>query len=116
MAKDRNTVAKRQREVERKRKADEKRERRTRKKQEVEKSLELNDAQFLLSSAEYSVLNVFRKYLMTPDKMLCFSGTELEAFNMPLAQLTSKGFLVPEDFQGGYSLTETGFTAMKHSQ
>lgn len=40
MAKDRNSFAKRQREVEKKRKADEKRERRFRKKQRAEESSE----------------------------------------------------------------------------
>lgn len=44
MAKDRNTFAKRQREVEKKRKADEKRQRRLRKKQEAEESDEMDAA------------------------------------------------------------------------
>lgn len=44
MAKDRNSFAKRQREVERKRKADEKRERRIRKKQKEEDSIERDAA------------------------------------------------------------------------
>jgi hypothetical protein len=66
-----------------------------------------------LSPAENSVLSVFRKYLMTPGKMLCFSGPELDAFSAPLDQLTSKGLLDEESFQGGYSLTASGFAAMK---
>jgi hypothetical protein len=68
-----------------------------------------------LSPAENSVLSVFRKYLMTPGKMLCFSGPELESFSVPLDQLTNKGLLDEESFQGGYSLTDTGFAAMKES-
>ena len=66
-----------------------------------------------LSSAESSVLSAFRKYLMTPGKMLCFSGPELASFKAPLKQLISKGLLVEESFQGGYSLTAAGFAAMK---
>jgi len=68
-----------------------------------------------LSSAEYAVLSVFRTYLMTPGKMLCFTSN-LEAFHAPLAQLTGKGLLVAERFRGGYSLTERGYTAMQDAQ
>lgn len=66
-----------------------------------------------LSPAEHAVLSVFRKYLMTPGKMLCFAGAELESFGEPLAELIGKNLLVEERFQGGYSLTETGFATMK---
>lgn len=50
---------------------------------------------------------------MTPGKMLCISGSELEEFSAPLAQLNDKGLLVAESYHGGYSLTEAGFAAMK---
>ena len=58
----------------------------------------------------------FRKYLMTPGKMLCLDSSDLEAFNMELAQLTNKGLLVAERPHGGYSLTETGFAVMKDAE
>ena len=66
-----------------------------------------------LSSNEIAVLDVFRRYLMSPGKMLCFSNPQLECFEEPLAQLTGRGLLIQEGFPGGYSLTEQGFAAMK---
>jgi hypothetical protein len=116
MSKDRNTFAKRQREVEKKRKADEKRVRRAKKKVEGNEPDETNGSSSLLSSGENSVLGVFRKYQMTPGKMLCFANPDLETFNTPLAELTDKGMLVEEKAHGGYSLTETGFAAMKDGE
>ncbi len=112
MAKDRNTFAKRQRELEKKRKADQKRERRAKKKQTAHEFGEPNKSQFSLSPEEHAVLSVFRKWLVTPGKMLCFATSDLKAFHLPLAQLTHKGLVVAEKFQGGYSLTESGFAAM----
>ncbi|MHB8899645.1 MAG: hypothetical protein ACYC6Y_12935 [Thermoguttaceae bacterium] len=67
----------------------------------------------VLSRSEQAVLGVFRDYLMSPGKMLCFSSAGLQAFRMSLARLSEKGFLVPETFRGAYTLTETGFAAMK---
>ena len=112
MAKDRNTFAKRQREVEKKRKADQKRERRARKKQKADEPSEPDESSTGLSSAELAVLDVFRKYLMTPGKMLCFVSSNRETHDLPLAKLARKGLVVAERTQGGYSLTETGFAAM----
>jgi hypothetical protein len=66
-----------------------------------------------MTPAEVNVLRAFRKYLMTPREMLCFGSSDLEAFHVPLARLTNEGFLVAERFHGGYSLTETGYAAMK---
>lgn len=66
-----------------------------------------------LSSSEHAVLAIFRKYLMSPGKMLCISKHEREAFREPLLQMTSNGLLIQESFPGGYSLTELGFAAMK---
>jgi hypothetical protein len=47
--------------------------------------------------------------------MLCFGAKELDAFKVPLSQLTDRGLLTAERFRGGYSLTESGFAAMKNS-
>jgi len=88
-------------------------ERREKKKQQTDELCEASNSQSLLSQAEHSVLSVFRKYLMTPGKMLCIGGSDLEAFKMPLTQLTNKGMLIAEKYQSGYSLTEVGFAAMK---
>jgi hypothetical protein len=117
MAKDRNTMAKRQREVEKKRKQDDKRDKRTRRKTEPETALGAAsvavDGEFSgLSDGEVNVLGVFRKYLMTPGQMLCLSNTDIDSMKGVLEKLTKSGLLVPEDFKGGYSLTQTGFRAM----
>lgn len=53
---------------------------------------------------------------MAPGKMLCFSNHALETFDESLAQLADKGLLTQEDFPGGYSLTESGFAAMKDGE
>jgi hypothetical protein len=116
MSKDRNTFAKRQRESEKKRKAGEKRDRRAKKKNSPDDNGEPNESPSLVSRAEHSVLSLFRKYLMTPGKMLCLSNADLEVFDVPLAQLTTKGLLVPENSRGGYSLTESGFAVMKDGE
>ena len=112
MARERNTVAKRQRAVEKKRKADEKRERRAKKKIMADESCKPNEPQSVLSTAERALLSIFRKYLMTPGEMLCLGSSDLEAFKMPLVQWTNGGMLVADRYQGGYSLTEVGFAAM----
>ena len=115
MPKDRNTFAKRQREVEQKRKATEKRERRAQKKLQDE-SCEPSNSQSSLSPAEQAVLGVYRKFLMTPGRMLCLSAKDVDTFALPLTQLINKGLLVAEKSPGAYSLTETGFAAMKAGQ
>ena len=114
MAKERNTVAKRQRETDKRRKAEEKRERRATRK--LDDRAESQSFETGLTTAENSVLKVFRDYLMTPGKMLCFNSADLQSFRMPLVQLIDKGMLQSERFHGGYSLTETGFAAMKDRQ
>ena len=116
MAKDQNTFAKRQREMEKKRKADEKRERRAKKKNEPEESNGSNRLQYMLSPAEHSVLRIFQKYLMLPGKMLCLASADLEAFKLPLTKLINADLLVAEKYQGGYSLTKVGFAAMRDGQ
>jgi hypothetical protein len=126
MAKDRNTFAKRQREMERKRKADEKRLHRVKKKQEAahpsgpdrapatapqpESSA---DSPAMLSPSQLAVLTIFRRFRITPGQMLCFSRSDVEALGTPLAELADQGLLLTERFSGGYSLTPPGFAAMQ---
>jgi hypothetical protein len=81
--------------------------------QETDELFAQYDQQSLLSQAEHSVLSVFRRYLMTPGKMLCISGSQLDDFDVPLTQLSDRGLLVAESYHGGYSLTRAGFSAMK---
>lgn len=67
----------------------------------------------LLSKPELRVLSTFRQYLMGPGRMLCFSGPDLERDRKALELLAEKKFLEKERFKGAYSLTKTGFAAMK---
>jgi len=67
----------------------------------------------LLSNQERSVMQNFRKFLITPGQLLCFNGPQLSKFKGAFQRLTDKGFLVKEKFKGSYSLTEAGFEAMK---
>ena len=67
----------------------------------------------MLSTAEQSVLSVFRQYQLTPGKMLCFHGKWYEEHEEPIRRLTAKNLLTKEDFRGGYSLTENGFAALR---
>lgn len=126
MAKDRNTFAKRQREMDRKHKAEEKRQQRAKKKRSVtpsagqtqaagsEQVLDATaNAGVMLSAAQRSVLTTFQRFRMTPGQMLCFSRADEDAFRTPLAELAQGGFIVMEKFPGGYSLTSTGFAAMQ---
>ena len=127
MAKQRNTVAKRQREAAKRQQADDKRRRRAANKtnvKEVGESQvgesqvgesqvgESQDTEAGLSSAELAVLSVFRKYLMTPGEMLCCGSLDTRASDATLDQLTRKGLLVQERFRSGYALTDAGFAAM----
>ena len=66
----------------------------------------------MLSPSEQRVLGTFRRFLMIPGQMLCFSGPNLKQDKAVLTRLTDKDLLVEEKFQGGYSLTQTGFAAM----
>lgn len=68
----------------------------------------------MLSPPEQRVLATFREFLMTPGRMLCFSGPNLASKKAALKMLTDKGLLVKEEFAGGYSLTRSGFSAMKN--
>ncbi len=66
----------------------------------------------LLSTSEQRVLHTFRRFLMTPGKMLCFSGPNLKQNKVTLELLTDKELLVKGEFEGGFSLTQAGFAAM----
>jgi predicted transcriptional regulator len=114
MAKDRNTMAKRQRETDKRRKQDEKREKRIRRRtDEPTENATLSNDLPRVSDGEANILAVFRKYLMTPGQMLCLSNTDAIAMQSSLDKLVSAGLLSPEDFKGGYSLTKSGFDVMK---
>lgn len=67
----------------------------------------------LLSKAERSVLETFRRFLMLPGQMLCFNGQDHAKRRDALRKLTEKGYLVKEGFHGAYSLTRTGYAAMR---
>ena len=58
-------------------------------------------------------MRTFRQFLVTPGKMLCFFGPDLERHRPALLKLTEKDLLVKEQFKGAYSLTYAGFEAMK---
>ena len=60
-----------------------------------------------------AVLNAFRKYLMAPGQMLCFTSAELVTLGDALARLSRNGLLIPEGFPGSYSLTRAGYVAMR---
>ena len=67
----------------------------------------------MLSPPEQRVFRSFQQYLMTPGQMLCFSGPDLNRDLPALRLLTEKKYLIKEKFEGGYSLTHSGFAAMK---
>ncbi len=114
MAKDRNTMAKRQREVEKRQKQMDKRDNRERKKTETTTATDESTSRpQRLSDGELHVLAMFRKYLMTPGKMLCISSQDITSMKKSLDKLTLAGLLVPEEFKGGYSLTRSGYEAMQ---
>jgi hypothetical protein len=68
----------------------------------------------VLTKSEERVLRVFEEYLMSPGSMLCFSGPTYKRDKEALELLTDKKLLVKEKFEGGYSLTRSGYVAMKH--
>ena len=67
----------------------------------------------VLSAAEQAALRTFSMYLVTPGKMLCFFGPNLEKHEAALETLTKKDLLVKETFKGAWSLTVAGYQAMK---
>ncbi|MEM9351784.1 MAG: hypothetical protein AAGA92_02120 [Planctomycetota bacterium] len=71
------------------------------------------DQALVVDAPEQRVLRTFRQYLMTPGKMLCFSGPDLAKKKAVLEQMCERELLWREEFAGAYSLTPTGFSAMK---
>lgn len=65
-----------------------------------------------LSAGEVNILAVFKKYLMTPGRMLCLNNTDIGTMKRSLDKLIAAGLLIPEDFKGSYSLTRSGFNVM----
>ena len=113
MGKDRNTMAKRQREVEKRQKAVDKRDKRTYRKNNPDGTPDLSSREEAkLSPSEINVLSIFRKYLMTPGQMLCLNNADLISMKTPLEKLVASRLLVPEASKGGYSLSRDGFEAM----
>ncbi|MEM6689278.1 MAG: hypothetical protein AAF664_07630, partial [Planctomycetota bacterium] len=45
----------------------------------------MNETQFQITASEQRVLQTFREYLMTPGKMLCFSGVTSGSTQVQLA-------------------------------
>jgi hypothetical protein len=111
MAKNQNTFAKRQREIEQKRKALEKRARREERKRDSSAiAIESNS---YLSKGEQSVLGIFHKYMISQGQMFCFNGTDSDNYGDSIRLLIQKGLLLAENSTGRYSLTATGFAEMK---
>jgi hypothetical protein len=67
----------------------------------------------MLTSSEQAVLKVFRQFLMRQGEMLCFQGPLWDKHKNALKQMTDRDLLFQESFKGSYSLTKTGFAAMK---
>ncbi len=67
----------------------------------------------LLTKPEQRVLLTFRQYLITPGQILCFYGPNLKKHQPALRELTRKEMLVKERFEGAYSLTNSGYHAMR---
>ena len=70
----------------------------------------------MLSNSERSVLGVFRKFRVSAGEMLCFYGPNHKKHRAALRALIAKGMVIEERFSGGYSLTQTGFAAMKECE
>ncbi len=83
MAKDRNTMAKRQREVEKRDKAVRKREN----EKNVKRKSMLSADSSAVEDGQVRVLSIFRRYLMTTGQMLCLSGNEFESNKERLVKL-----------------------------
>jgi hypothetical protein len=63
--------------------------------------------------SDQSALDVFRSYMILPGQMLCFHGPIMDKHRDSLRRLTADGMLRKERFAGGYSLTSSGFAAIK---
>lgn len=113
MAKDRNSMARRQRESDKQRRAQDKKERKDQRKLEPTSDDASQTPRLELSPDEVDVLETFAKFLMPPDQMLCLSNSDIPATKRALDQLIGRGLLTPNDFKGGYSLTVDGFNIMQ---
>lgn len=118
MSKDRNTLAKRQRESAKRRRAAEKLERKRRGKAEATSTSELQgdalgNIASRFSQSELRVFAHFHRYLMTPGGMLCLSAQEIESMDAGLHELVEKQMLLSEGVRGAYCLTPDGFRIMK---
>ncbi len=107
LAKDRISMAKRQREVEKRDKAA-----RKRAKKESRQSQATRDSSIPFDGKS-RVLSIFRRYLMTTGQMLCLTGNELDSNKQTLDELVTAGLLTSEPYKGGYSLTPSGYSAMQ---
>jgi len=67
----------------------------------------------MLTVAERQILHTYQQYLITPGQMLCFTGPNYERDKETLELMSDKQLLTRESFVGGYSLTMSGFAAMK---
>lgn len=65
------------------------------------------------TQSELAVFRVFRRFLMTPGRMLCFTPAEQATLGKALTSLTRQTLLNAEQFPGSYSLTRAGFLAMR---
>lgn len=70
----------------------------------------------MLSRSDQLVLDVFRRYLVTPGEMLCFHGKWLEEHGESFRHLTSIKLINKEHFQGSYSLTDAGYAAIQSTE
>jgi hypothetical protein len=70
------------------------------------------EGKIALPPEHQAVLRTFQEFLMTPGRMLCFYGHDLERFRNSLTELSATGLLRRERFSGGYSLTAIGYEAM----
>ena len=66
----------------------------------------------MLSPKERNVFAIFRQYLATPGHMICLDAAMVQKYKVALRDLVERGFILKERFEGGYSLTKVGFTAM----
>lgn len=117
MPKDRNSMAKRQREADKQRRTQEKKDRRDQRKSgEPGEDASTLSPHIELSSDEIEILQTFAQFLMPPDQMLCLSNTELPATKRALEKLIGRGLLISNDFKSGYSMTVEGFETMQRLQ
>jgi hypothetical protein len=65
------------------------------------------------SQSALRVLDHFRKYLMTPGHMLCFSSQDVAGLQEGLDELLRRQMVVAESRRSAYCLTRAGYTAMK---